>query len=103
MNNTEDLKKIFNNIINPDEEDIIIEVPVSKLIWRIVMLSDQMVDYEDKIFEDDNLSLKEKSYYYEQKEYCACRRDEIAKIITHFSNYDTSKIWDETNKMFKEY
>ena len=35
-----------------------------------------------------------------QKEYSACRRDELARIIGQYSDFDTQEIWNEVDEIF---
>ena len=95
------IESITDTIIG--NQDITIKIPLVDLVWTIVIFSDKMVDLEDKIFKDDSLSLKEKAYFLRQKEYYACRRDELSRLISQYSDFDTEKIWKEVDKMFKAY
>lgn len=94
------IKSITDTIIG--NQDITIKIPLVDLVWTIVIFSDKMVDLEDKIH-DDNLSLEEKAYFLRQKEYYACRNDELSRLISQYSDFDTQRIWKEVDKMFKVY
>ena len=96
-----DIKLIVDKIV--EDKDITIEIPLIQLVWAIVAYSDEMVGLEDKLFGEDSLSLKEEGFFFRQKEYYACRRDELSRLISQYSDFDTEKIWKEVNKMFKDY
>lgn len=103
---TDNIKDIVDKIIQDD--DLIINIPLSDLIWTIVVFSFSMRNIEDELFKRYpfrplSLSKEEEANLSRDKEYCACRRDELARLIGQYSDFDTQRIWDEVDKIFKDY
>lgn len=102
-----DVISIYENIIG-NVEDTVLEIPLTDLIWTIVVFSQQMSDCEQEAFKDYPYYPLDKTKEYvdgllREKEYTACRRDELARLISQYSSFDIQKIWDEVDKLFKEY
>lgn len=101
----EELKEKVDNII---KEDKTINVPLKDLIWTIVAYSYEMRDIEDELFKHypfrpRSMSLEMEQSLVNDKEYLACRRDELARIISTYSEFDTQRIWEQINPIFKVY
>lgn len=101
----EELKEKVDNII---KEDKTINVPLKDLIWTIVAYSYEMRDIEDEMFSNyqfipNNLTEEDIDELAEDKEYVACKRNELIRIISTYSEFDTQRIWEQINPIFKVY
>ena len=101
----DEMKQMCDTILKEDKS---IGVSLKDLIWAMIVYSYEMRDIEDKIFADypykpHNLSQNEYDYLTNNKEYLACRRDELAKIIGKYSDFDTNKIWEQVDTIFRDY
>lgn len=99
--------EILHNILQEDK-DIIINIPLKDLIWTIICYSYNMRDIEDEMFKNYpytplDISNKDMEYLSTQKEYHACRRDELARLISTYSDFNTQRVWVEVDKIFKNY
>jgi hypothetical protein len=104
-NRHDEMKQMLDNILN---EDITLNIPLEDLIWAIINYSYMMRDIEDELFSNyphypNNLSPREIDSLANNKEYTACRRDELARIIGQYSDFDTSKIWESVDSIFRDY
>ena len=102
-----DIKQIYEKLIQ-DNEEMIVQIPLKHLIWTICWYSDKMSRIEEMIFKNYpnypiNMNINEYQSLVNSKEYYACRRDELLRIISNYSNFDTQKIYDETKSMFNDY
>lgn len=104
-----DIKQVYEAILTEADKDTIVSIPLKDLIWTIVVFSQQMSDCEQEAFGDSyprmqpGMTQEEVDSIISQREYLACRRDELARLITQYTDYDTSKIWSEVIKLFKDY
>jgi hypothetical protein len=101
------IKNIVDNILKENENKTI-HIPLKDLIWTIVVFSYDMKSIEDKVFSDypfQPMGMCEDTYksLIQDKEYLACRRNELARIIGQYTDFNTQKIWDETDKIFTNY
>ena len=101
----EELKEKVDSII---KEDKIINVPLKDLIWTIVAYSYEMRDIEDEMFSNyplipDNLTEEDIDKLAKDKEYLACKRNELTRIIHTYTEFDTQRIWEQINPIFKVY
>ncbi len=104
-NRRDEMKQMLDDILN---EDITLNIPLEDLIWTIINYSYMMRDIEDELFSNypyypNNLSRREIDSLANDKEYTACRRDELARIISQYSDFDTSKIWESVDSIFRDY
>ena len=97
----EEMRDMLDKIIK-DDKDAILEVPLKDLVWAIICFSTEMKNYEDDAFMGKGQE-KYRNNLIIQREYSACRRDELAGIINRYSDYDTQKIWNEVDKIFDSY
>lgn len=98
----EELKEKVDNII---KEDKTINVPLKDLIWTMVAYSYEMKYIEDKMFSNyplipDNLTEEDIDKLANDKEYLACKRSELARLIKQYSDFDTRKIWEQIDPIF---
>ena len=103
-----DVKTSYNNIISDVDEEIVLEIPLKELIGTIVVYSNEMSNLEKEAFTNYpyypvHKSKDETDKLIQSREYIACRRDELARLISQYSSFDTQKIWSEVIKLFKEY
>ena len=103
-----DIKQVYEAILTEADKDNIVSIPLKDLIWTMVIYSKQMRNLEDEIFSEypyypSDKSKIEVDNLIKDKEYKACRRDELARLITKYSEFDTQKIWAEVDKLFKDY
>lgn len=94
-----DLKVMYNDIIN-DVEDTQISINVKDLIWTIMVYEHQLHLTEQELYDamygkifGDIRSL------ITQKECYASRSDELARLLSEYSDFDTQKIWEQTKKI----
>lgn len=104
-NRRDEMKQMLDDIL---KEDITLNIPLEDLIWTIINYSYMMRDIEDKIFSNypyypNNLSKRDYDSLANDKEYTACRRDELARIIGQYSDFDISKIWESVDSIFRDY
>lgn len=99
----EDIKKVAGNIVK--DNDTVLEIPLSDLVWTIVVFSYNMSTIEDEIFSEVHNTINRDNLdkLVMRKECTAARRDELARIIGQYSDFDTRKIWDEVDNLFKHY
>ena len=100
--------EIYEAILTEADKDTIVEIPLKDLIWTIVCYSNEMSNFEKEAFSNypyypRHKNEDETDRLIQAREYKACRRDELARIITQYTDYDTSKIWSEVIKLFKDY
>jgi len=103
-----DIREIYETILTEADKDTIVSIPLKDLIWTIVIYSKEMSNFEKEAFENYpyypvHKSKDETDRILQAREYRACRRDELARLITQYTDYDTSKIWSEVIKLFKDY
>lgn len=101
------VKEVVDKIIG-EENELMVNISLQDLIWTIVSYSFNMRNIEDEIFKDypfEPVTMRkiDVEKLIKDKEYFACRRDELARLISQFSDFDTRKIWVEVDKLFEEY
>lgn len=101
------VKEVVDKIIG-EEKELALNISLQDLIWTIVSYSLDMKNIEEKIFKNDSfkqgdLTKVDVENLIKDKECCACRRDELARIIRQYSDFDTRKIWVEVDKLFEDY
>lgn len=99
--------RMLESILQTDD-DVILNIPLKDLVSAIIWLSYEMRGIEDRMFKNYPHYPKDMSKYKferlgEEKEYYACRRDELVGLIIRYSDFDTQRIWDEVDKIFKKY
>lgn len=108
MATVEDLRNMTDTILQ-DDTDIILNIPLKDLIWTIVCYSQEMSTLEQEAFGktypylQPGMTQEQVDSLINQKEYTACRRDELARIIGQYTSFDTQRIYKEVNKLFKKY
>lgn len=100
-----DLKEMHNRIIGDD--DVTVEIPLKDLIWTIIMYSQQMSNIEKEAFQDyPYIKIGRQKRFddlIKDREYKACRRDELARLISTYSDFDTKRLWVEVDTLFKDF
>ena len=106
MNNRyENMKHICNTIIT-EEENKTITIPIKDMIWAMLHYTYERLEIEEQILADDNNNILLTSRNHQllvNKECSAAREDELARLISHYSDFDTQKIHKETHKIIKEW
>ena len=108
MATVEDLRNMTDTILQ-DDTDIILNVPLKDLVWTIVCYSQEMSNLEQEAFGktypylQPGMTQEQVDYLIDQREYTACRRDELARIIGQYTSFDTQRIYKEVDKLFKKY
>lgn len=99
-----DIRKVTDNIIE-DNKEVILHIPLEDLVWAIVYFSYSMRDDEDEAFLNPNLTNSDRQRFIRDREYLASRRDELARIIGQYSDFDTQKIWTVISEsgIFRKY
>lgn len=97
-----EIKNIVDNILKEDK-NIELTIPLKDLIWTITAFSYLMKNIEEEIFNDSIFKTTKIEKLINQKEYYACRRDELARLITQYTDFDTQRIWNEVDSIFVEY
>ena len=87
-----DIQKVTDNILE-DNKEVTIHIPLEDLVWTIVSFSYMMRYNEDEAFLNPNISSEERQHYINHREYLASRRDELARLIGQYSEFDTQRIW----------
>ena len=100
-------ERMLESILQTDD-DVILNIPLKDLVSAIIWLSYEMRGLEDRMFKNYpyypmDMSKDELERLEQKKEYYACRRDELVGLIIRYSDFDTQRIWDEVDKIFKKY
>ena len=103
----DEMKQIKDNILK-EEDDITLKISLNDLIWSIIVYSYNMRNIEDELFSHypycpPNLTKIDMEQLSKDKEYLACRRDELTRLISQYSDFDTSRIWEQVDTIFKDY
>lgn len=94
-----DLKQMLENIIQEDEE---ITVSLKNLIWTILVYEHELHQKEQQFYDALDGRIRADLYHLKfDKEVCAVKSNVIAGIIQRYSDFDTSKIWEQTRKIHK--
>lgn len=101
MNRVE-IKEVTDSILG-DDRDIVCNIPLKDLIWTMVVYSVEMSNLEDEIFNSQQGNSVELDSLINKREYRACRRDELARLISQYTSFDTQRVWSEVDKFFKEW
>ena len=104
-NQRDEMHNMLNEIV---QENISVNIPLTDLVWTMIVYSYEMRDIEDELFKHypfrpRSMSLEMEQSLVNDKEYLACRRDELARIISQYSDFDTSKIHDKIKTIFRDY
>ena len=93
------LKEMLNTIIPEDKQ---ITINIKDLIWAILIYQHKLHQSEQKLYDalDGRIYARIHDLKIE-KECYASRSDEIATIISKYSDFDTQKIWKETRQIHK--
>ena len=83
------VKEMWDTILTEEEKNKTITIPIKDLVWTMICYSYNMKEYEDI-----------SSRFL--KEGVAARRDELGRLITQYSNFNTQRIYKETDKIFRD-
>jgi hypothetical protein len=97
-------KEMVDTILANDQ-DMMVTLPLKDLVWTIVNYNFNIRDIEEEIPSDeyDNIILNNQNHnLLVMKECAAAKADELARLISSYSDFNTRRIHDETSKIFKK-
>lgn len=98
-----EVKEIVDKILG-DDYDITVTLPLKDLVWTMVNYSFNIKEIEELIHAatEDNIKLTQYNHrLLVDKECNAAREDELGRLISTYSNFNTQRIYKETGKIFQ--
>ena len=96
--NCDEVKEMADKILG-DNKETILQIPLKDLIWTIICYSLEMNEFERGTYMGKS-EVEYRDTLMVQKEYMACRRDELARIISQYSDFDTQRVWEVVDEIF---
>jgi len=91
------------DIILEDDQDKTVTIPLKDLVWTMVNYSHNIKEIEELIHAvtEDNINLTQYNHrLLVNKECNAAKENELGRLISMYSDFDTQRIYKETSKIF---